>query len=247
MKITVLTENTSLSPELHSEHGLSLYIETEDKKILFDMGQTDLFEKNAEKLGVDISGVDIAVLAHGHYDHGGGLRRFIEINDHAPVYVSKFAFGDHYSTKYIGLDKTLADNSRLKFAGDYLKIDDKTELFSCNAEIDGEIKNDDFRHEQYMLITEGEKRVLISGCSHKGVLNLAEHFKPDVLVGGFHFMKLDVQNEKGREYLDEAARIMKESGIKFYTCHCTGEEQYSYLKNSIDSLEYLSCGSVTEI
>ena len=54
MRITVLVENTSLSDEIIAEHGLSLYIETGDRKILFDMGQSELFAKNANSLGIDL-------------------------------------------------------------------------------------------------------------------------------------------------------------------------------------------------
>lgn len=43
MYVTVLVENTSFTEGLRPEHGLSLYIEANDKKILFDMGQTELF------------------------------------------------------------------------------------------------------------------------------------------------------------------------------------------------------------
>ncbi|MBQ8393434.1 MAG: hypothetical protein IJX51_06660 [Clostridia bacterium] len=66
MKITVLAENTTKNPVICAEHGLSLYIETDEHKILFDMGQTDIFYKNAITLGVDLTEVDIAVLSHGH-------------------------------------------------------------------------------------------------------------------------------------------------------------------------------------
>ena len=76
MKISVLAENTACDNLFDCEHGLSLYIDTGKNKILFDMGQSNLFEKNAEKLGIDLSEVDIAILSHGHYDHGGGLKRF---------------------------------------------------------------------------------------------------------------------------------------------------------------------------
>ena len=109
MRITVLLENTAASSDMEVEHGLSLFIETGTKTILFDMGQTDLFARNAGKLGCDLSRVDAAVLSHGHYDHGGGLERFLEINSHAPVYLSPYAFEPHYngSDKYIGLDTAI--------------------------------------------------------------------------------------------------------------------------------------------
>ena len=86
MKITALLENTASDCCMMTEHGLSLYIEAQGKKILFDMGQTDLFYKNALTLGIDLAEVDIAILSHGHYDHGGGLEKFLEINKKAPVY-----------------------------------------------------------------------------------------------------------------------------------------------------------------
>jgi 7,8-dihydropterin-6-yl-methyl-4-(beta-D-ribofuranosyl)aminobenzene 5'-phosphate synthase len=101
-------ENTSCREDLACEHGLRLYIETENHKILFDAGQSAAFAENAEKLGVDLRKVDLAVLSHGHYDHGGGLERFLEINQKAPVYVSSYAFEPHYSANgYIGLDLQL--------------------------------------------------------------------------------------------------------------------------------------------
>ena len=108
MKITVLTENTSACG-LTFEHGLSLYIETNGHRLLFDTGQTALFSENAERLGVDLAAVDICVLSHGHYDHGGGLKRFIGLNDHAPIYLSHHAFCSccNAKGKYIGLDPEL--------------------------------------------------------------------------------------------------------------------------------------------
>ena len=116
MKITALTENTSKTG-LPYEHGLSLYIETEKHNILFDTGQTELFAQNAGALGIDLGKVDIAVLSHGHYDHGGGLKSFLELNKTAPVYMSKFAFEPHYNgtQKYIGLDLSLRDSGRIIF------------------------------------------------------------------------------------------------------------------------------------
>ena len=125
MKITSLVENISENENIGYEHGLSLFIETEKHNILFDMGQTDLFSENAEKLSIDLSSVDIAVLSHGHYDHGGGLSKFLLLNDKAKVYINKNAFGDYYNgtEKYIGLDKSLMGNSRIILTEDFYEIE----------------------------------------------------------------------------------------------------------------------------
>ena len=92
MKITCLVENTSCKG-LPCEHGLSLHVRLDDGlQLLFDMGQTELFAHNASILGIHLEQVDLAVLSHGHYDHGGGLPTFLSLNTKAPVYVRKEAF-----------------------------------------------------------------------------------------------------------------------------------------------------------
>jgi 7,8-dihydropterin-6-yl-methyl-4-(beta-D-ribofuranosyl)aminobenzene 5'-phosphate synthase len=113
MIVKVLAENTTSSEALGSEHGLSLYIETETHKILFDTGASGLFAENAEKMGVDLTRVDLAVISHGHYDHGGGLKTFLGINNWAKLYLHQKAFEPHYANRlggvkaYIGLDESL--------------------------------------------------------------------------------------------------------------------------------------------
>ena len=92
MRIVSLVENTS-SKGLPVEHGLSLYIETDRHRVLYDTGQTELFADNAEKLGVDLSSVDFCFLSHGHYDHSGGLKRFTALNGKAKIYMARSAFG----------------------------------------------------------------------------------------------------------------------------------------------------------
>ena len=253
MKITVLTENTSEFKNIGYEHGLSLYIETRKHKILFDMGQTELFAVNAEKLGVDLSNVDVAVLSHGHYDHGGGLKKFLEINKSAPVYINKNAFGAYYngSEKFIGLDDKLKNSERIVFTDNFTEIDEELSLCSCNANlklfdlgsfglnkfVNEEYISDDFLHEQYLQINHGDKKVLISGCSHKGILNIVNWFDADVIIGGFHFSKLPLDNK-----LKEYATYLNSFKTKFYTCHCTGLEQYKFMKKYMDNLNYLSAG-----
>lgn len=260
MKVTVLMENTAVNSQFYAEHGLSLYLETEGHRILFDMGQTEAFADNAEKLGVDLQKVDFAVLSHGHYDHGGGLKRFLEINHTAPVYLSRFAFEPHFSgrEKNIGLDPALQENERLHEIGDTYTLAEGIKLYSCNGFArpfetnsyglytmrDGKLIEEDFRHEQYMVLHEEGRRIVISGCSHKGILNITEWLRPDVLIGGFHFKKLDPARA-GRQVLEDAARRLKEYSTTFYTGHCTGTEQLSFLKKRMgEQLHGFSAGQV---
>ena len=253
MRIISLAENTSCRKDLGAEHGLSLYIETLNHKLLFDMGQTGLFAENARKLDVDLAAVNIAILSHGHYDHGGGLETFLKINKKAPVYLSRHAFEAHYNgtEKYIGLDVKLQAHPRLIFTEDITPICKGLTLYSCNEKNrnydlgsfglnrkeDGQFLPDDFRHEQYLLIEEEGKRVLISGCSHKGILNIVQWFQPQVLVGGFHFSKLPLYDT-----LKTYAQYLEESGTIFYPCHCTGTRQFDFMKQSMSRLSYFSCG-----
>lgn len=262
MKITVLMENTSHDDSLVSEHGISLYIETSEDVILFDSGQSGRIVENAAKLGIDLGKVDIAVLSHGHYDHSGGFLRFFEVNGHAKLYMNRAVFGDYRNRtgKFIGVDKRLGDSKRIVFTGDEFQIRKGLSLYTCNDRkpvdpIDSaglsvseeSTKPDTFRHEHYLLIEEEDRKVLISGCSHKGILNIEEWFQPDYLLGGFHFKDVSL-NDAGRKRLGNAARKLLEYDTEYFTGHCTGVEQYKYMKQIMgDRLDCLYTGRVVEI
>lgn len=287
MKITVLTENTiSKNAEiskltLRGEHGLSLFIQTHNKNILFDMGQTNLFAKNASLLGIDLQTVDFAILSHGHYDHGGlssplpatlkneyfGIEAFAHINQKAPIFINSNAFSQNYNAnkKYIGLNQELLQSKiaeRFIFVQDEKEITQNIKLFSCNSYKksvatnafglmqlqNGTFVPDNFNHEHYLLIQENDKKILISGCSHKGILNIVEWFKPDLLIGGFHFKSLDVENPCQKLELESYAKKLASYNTKYFTCHCTGTEQFEILKSIMkEKVEYISTGDVINI
>ena len=252
MRITVLLENTSACG-WPTEHGLSLLAETENLRFLFDMGQTDLFSRNARALGVDLNSVDFAVLSHGHYDHGGGLRTFLEENDHAPVYMSRNAFEPHFNDadRYIGIDPALQDSDRIVFVDEEKQIAPGFTLLSrpdavrlvdvgsggLTVRRGNRVLPDDFRHEQYLQVEENGKRILFSGCSHRGILNIMHWFCPDVLIGGFHLFRFPLD-----EMLSSCAEALNAYPTVYYTCHCTGTEQYQFMRERMPRLHYISEG-----
>ena len=263
MRIITLLENTSLREDLRAEHGLSLCIEACGRRILFDAGQSDAFARNAEKLGVDLSRVDLMVLSHGHYDHGGGIREFLRLNRSAPVYANPGVFLPHYNgtQKYIGLDPELRGCGRFCCADEVVDLGGGLRLipgravpqpfgaepYGLTVLENGVFRPDDFLHEQYLECTENGRKILFSGCSHRGIRNITDFFRPDVLVGGFHFTKLDPEGA-GAPVLRENAEALLRYPTVYYTCHCTGAAQYAFLKPLMgDRLHGLSTGSVLEL
>lgn len=264
MLIKTLAENISNIEDLGSEHGLSIFIETKHHKLLFDTGAGALFSENAAKMKVNLAEVELAVISHGHYDHGGGLKTFLNINNKAKVYLQQKAFEKHYlniaagEKKDIGLDETLLTHERLVFMQDRMYIDEELELFSnvlgerlrpsgnryLLSKAGESFMLDDFAHEQNLILNEDGKNVLVTGCAHNGIVNIIEHFRkeknstPDYIIGGFH-----LQDEQP-DVVGEIGKYLMETKAKCYTCHCTGIESYKLLKAMLgENIEYLSTGS----
>ena len=122
--ITTLVENCVYGRKLQAEHGLSLYIETSGHRLLFDTGASDLFIRNARLLHIDLQKVDYLILSHGHSDHTGGLRHFLELNKQATVVCKREAFSPKFKDeRENGMKHTQTfDLSRFRF------IEEQTEL-----------------------------------------------------------------------------------------------------------------------
>jgi 7,8-dihydropterin-6-yl-methyl-4-(beta-D-ribofuranosyl)aminobenzene 5'-phosphate synthase len=270
MEIVTLIENTSEFDTLMPEHGLSLYIETDRHRILFDTGSSPQFAVNALKLGVDLASVDMAILSHGHYDHGGGLATFLDLNKSAAVYVSANAFQKHYAhsilqqQKYIGLDQTLSGHPRLVSVEGNLKIDDQLEIMSriegarfipsgnqdMYAELDGALSQDDFFHEQNLIVCEQGKTLLVAGCAHRGIMNIVDQYivdkgqPPDAIIGGFHLHNRASNRDETEAVVAEIGKALAETKARCCTGHCTGLKSFTTLKEIMgDQLAYLATGT----
>jgi 7,8-dihydropterin-6-yl-methyl-4-(beta-D-ribofuranosyl)aminobenzene 5'-phosphate synthase len=216
MKIITLIENSDGKEGLRSEFGLSLHIEANGKKVLFDAGSSSTFAENAKRLGVDLGQVDIAVLSHGHYDHGGGLGAFFLSNANALLFLRTTADGDHYARfllkkRYVGLDRAVlqANKARLKWVEKDIEIAPGLHLLTTIPDDEQRPQTgkmilvrteaayvpDTFTHELAFVVKEPDGISVFTGCGHQGVLNMilaARRRFPDepikAVIGGFHLI-----------------------------------------------------------
>lgn len=247
MKIVILMENTDAceKPLCVSEHGLSVYVETKKHKLLVDTGASDAFLSNADALGIDLAQVDTVVLSHGHYDHAGGILAFYERNQHAAIYMQRSACGEYYhDERYIGIDKRIAKLPSVRMLDGDFAIDNELFLFSgitgrkyfaksnllLSKKVDGKKIQDEFAHEQCLVITQGQEHTLISGCAHNGILNILSRYRelyaedPAAVISGFHMMKKGDYTKEEAEIVVETAKQLRDMDTVFYTGHCTGEK-----------------------
>jgi len=221
MRVTSLIENSRLetADDLTAEFGLSMLVEHGGSTVLFDMGSSSIFADNAARLAVDVSAVDAAVVSHQHFDHGGGLARFLEVNTRAKVYLREAPLADRRFRAFavldrpIGLDLDLVERhrDRIEFVSDTAEIAPGVFLLTAigsahqrprgNRRLfvrqDAGFASDPFDHELLMVVREDDGMAVFTGCSHSGVLNLIdaaiEGFPETpikAVFGGFHLIGL---------------------------------------------------------
>ena len=260
MKWTVLVDNRTNDGTLQTEHGLSILLETEKHRVLLDTGASDMLIGNAECLGLDLGTVDYVFVSHGHSDHAGGLRYFMEMNQTAKVIVSPDAIsGKFYSKRRclhsittewpeIPAERLLTIEHSGWVADDLYVIAripqvhpiPKGNQYLFVQDVDGEYIQDDFRHE-LALYTDG---LLFTGCAHSGLENIlaACPYPVKTVVGGFHLLD---GHETEEELLALAQRLSSHyPNTQFYTSHCTGDAAFDILRSVMGGkMNGFSCGN----
>lgn len=245
IKVVTLIEDTKIneSKDIFAEHGLSLYIERNGQRILFDTGPSSQFIRNSEKLGVDIKKIDLAIISHAHMDHLGGLPFFLWTNKKATVYLSKNALKNQaFRALYSKMDE--GSFNRIRFVDSFTEI--AQDIFILTEVEERHPIRDRVDHEIILMIKNNNKLIIFSGCSHNEILNIigtVTRTFPNVyikaVIGGFHLAGED------KDFVEQIGKEMiKYPFEKIYPCHCTGVENYRILKTILGMrIEYISTGS----
>ncbi|MEG1615569.1 MAG: MBL fold metallo-hydrolase [Bacteroidales bacterium] len=260
-KIQILIDNrlSAASPALLKEHGLSIYFEVNQKGYLFDAGASGKFARNALELGVDLNNTEILFLSHGHNDHTGGLRRFLELNTTASVVVSKEVPESKCYTcrkeekRAIGVDCRLFRNEdpRFIYLSESVMITPEIGVVfnkykthpvplsnnTLSYEKEGKEQPDTFRHELALALKTNRGLVILSACSHNGVLNIIESCcefmntkKVDMFVGGTHLVEGDFETElQVRDFAIQLDRLYPD--MELFTGHCTSDAAFNQLRS----------------
>lgn len=250
-QLTILVDN-AVEPgsglPLLSEHGLSVLLENDRWRILFDTGQGRALARNMDFFGVDPESIDALVLSHGHYDHAGGLPILLEMRKsplkiyHGPDFFDpRFALVGTGEPPFIG--SPLSPQQINERGGESVECGGGEEIFpglrivgglSRSAEPDdrlqrkrdGVLEPDDFRDEISLLMDTDEGPLLLVGCAHCGLSAIMEKAveatdgtSPVFLLGGTHLAGAD------RPLLRKAATSLMDHGVRFVAAnHCTGME-----------------------
>ncbi len=234
MKISILTDNHSGS-HTPAEHGLSYLIEHDDKKLLFDTGQSDMFLRNAAAMNLSLTDINTVILSHGHFDHGDGLFNLSggRLLCHPGCFVKRYRKRDN---SYIGLKNT-KDEIESKFRLESTFVPYKiTESIIFMGEIprltNFESRTTPFIFEDgkpdfvaddsaiVLILTEG--LFVVTGCGHAGVVNILEYAMKITgikclsgIMGGFHLKYDDLQTR-------ETIRYLKKLKVRYiFPSHCT--------------------------
>lgn len=263
IKVTVLMDNSqSENKSLLSEHGLSLFIETDYSKIIFDCGSSCKTSYNANQLNIDLKEADCVVCSHGHYDHAGGYTAMVADGVKSKLITGKNFFENKYANDGVKLT-FLGTNFDEKFlkendishdeCGEIYMIDDEAYIVgeferSYKKEIipDRFVKSqgenlikDKFQDEVAMVLDTDKGLIVIVGCSHPGILNMISTISQRTnkniygVIGGTHLVEADT------ERIEYTIEEMKKMGVEFLALsHCSGKEAQAVVREC-DSI--ISC------
>ncbi len=256
LRITVLSDNYAASRDALAEHGLSMLIEADGSRILFDTGQGPALRNNVGVLGLRLAHLDAVVLSHGHYDHTGGLAGVLEEYCPASIFLHPAATGRKYARgagsqrRPIGMPVPSREALNA-YQGRVVWTRSATEVAPaiwCTGEIprhpgitvvsdvfflDYDCRDaDPLSDDQALFVETACGLVVIAGCTHSGVLNTLDYIGK--LAGREEVYALIGGMHLGQasvEQLEEVGNAIEGCSIQILgPCHCTGMNAHAYLR-----------------
>lgn len=217
LKMTILYDNYVYSEGTRADWGFSCFIEGTEKNILFDTGTNpEILMHNMKELEVDANDIDLIVLSHNHLDHTGGLPGILDENHDVKIFLT-----NSFPEGYIGRLRERVKEVEV--------VNDVTEICRdvySTGSMGNKIK------EQSLLINTRKGPIVITGCSHQGVVNILQKAKevfPEpvyLIFGGYHLM------DKSYEEIERIIVQFKKYGVKHCgPTHCTGEKAIKLFKD----------------
>jgi len=228
IKATILYDNYVVDKSTKADWGFSCLVEGAERTILFDTGTNPkILWKNINELGVDVNSIDYIVLSHNHGDHTGGLFSILEKNSDVTVYLlSSFDYSFRKKISETGADLVVV-NEPVEICKD---------VYST-GKMGSSIK------EQSLILNTIKGEVIITGCSHQGIVEILEKSKEmndkDIYMvfGGFHLM------DYPSAQVEEMAESFKEMGVEYCgATHCTGREAIKVFKDAYGK-KYIKMGT----
>jgi len=262
VRISILCDNRCESTRLETEHGFSCLLEVGDFKLLIDMGETDLFLRNAGKMKINMSNVQNALITHGHYDHGGGAshlrgkdifihgktfqRRFKPPTEEFDLKEETLVVENKDKNNWLEIDSNVVINGSV-FLIPNIPVTHEFERGSAWILEDGSV--DELADEICVAVKTDKGLVIISGCAHRGICSTVDYARwmtgesrVSSVIGGFHLRKLDDKVEKTLEYF-------KANPVgSLLMAHCNSDEVIEKFKEELPNMaQMISTGMVVEL
>lgn len=250
--IKVLAENYAHTLP-YAEAGLSIYIEHNNHKILFDTGLSGTCViNNSKECNLNLKEVDTIVISHGHNDHAQGLQNLIKQIDNCTIFARNEIFEKKFSKGYRRKIFSGISYKALDIKNETIKlttISDTTEIYDDIFLITNVPKtnkyetipkrfilennsSDQFIDETSLAINTSDGVILIVGCAHNGIVNIVSHTKKilnkkvKAIIGGTHL------KDAKDEHFDFVVNFLKEQDLELIAPgHCTGLDKINKLKD----------------